>query len=94
MTESMKFKCAKCDAPLQGNGVEPKPGDIISCPDCGESDTLENVLSEIGEYASDHFAGKLSADLRKIASGSKFLQFSEGNRPKKVYRFVVDLEHR
>lgn len=93
MTDSMKFKCAKCNVPLQGSGVEPKAGDIISCPACGESDTLENVLSEVGEYMRDHFASKLATDFRKAARGSKFLKFREGHRPKKVYRFIVDLEH-
>ncbi len=85
------IKCAKCNVPLQGS-ADPKSEGVFSCPSCGASDTLENIQREIGEYAAEKTAEFLSGNWRELARNNKFLKVTEHPRPKKLYRFVVDLD--
>ncbi len=56
MADIVDIKCAKCDVPLQGAATDPQPTDMVSCPKCGVSDSLENVSREVGEYVEEKTA--------------------------------------
>lgn len=92
MPETKDIKCATCNVALQGNVAEPKPDDVVTCPSCGASDTRENVMREIGEYARDKASDFIARGFKNATRGSKHLTFKEKLRPKKVYRFIVDLD--
>jgi hypothetical protein len=73
--------CARCNVRVE-LPADPNPETIVACPVCGESDTLENVLRESGQY----LAHKLFSDtLRGAISQSSALTIKEG--PKINFRF-------
>jgi len=92
MADIVDIKCAKCDVPLQGAATDPQPTDMVSCPKCGVSDSLENVIREVGEYVEEKTAEYLAGEMRDATRGSKTMTFKEKPRPKKTYRFIMDLD--
>lgn len=91
MDEIKNVLCGACYVPLEGiaNG---ESQDRFTCPSCGHSDTRENVLREVGEYAKEMAAQHLEKTMADAARGSKFLKFKPAYRPQRVYRFIVDLD--
>lgn len=87
--DQMTPKCAKCDVPLQCDVAEPKDDDILSCPDCGASDTLKKVRAEVSDYIQEQAANIITTGLAHTASKSKNITFSKEPRAKRVYRFKV-----
>jgi hypothetical protein len=85
MSSEKPILCSKCKVQVQ---VVPdaKPDDKVTCPDCGDSDTFENVMRSLGDQAQEWAEQKLSASLK--AAGWKM---TPGNSPKRVHRFVVNL---
>lgn len=86
-----QIKCMRCKVPLQGLIVDGKPKGKFSCPRCGRGDTYPNILREIGEQAKEKAADKITGAFERATRGSKSLTFKKSRRPKKVYRFTVDL---
>lgn len=91
MADIEKVKCAACNVPLQGRAVDVDSQIIFSCPSCGNGDTEENVMREIGEQARDKVADEIAASFERATRSSKTVTFKKGSRPKKVYRFRIDL---
>ena len=89
MTHSVK--CAKCNLELEGP-ADPKPEDIVSCPGCGVSDTLENVTSEVGKYVAEKMAESISATISDTFRGDEFIKITSDYRSKGSHRFIVDLD--
>jgi hypothetical protein len=87
-----QVKCAKCRVALKGRIVDSKPQGKFICPICGEGDTHENVMREVGDYMQDKAAERMAAAFKKAVRGSKSMTFRENRRPKKRYRFFVDLK--
>lgn len=92
MAGTEHVKCAKCNVPLEGTLVDGEPQGEFTCPICGTGDTYENVMREIGEFASEKAADVLSAEFEQVARHSDVMTFTNGHRPKKVYRFIIDLD--
>lgn len=89
MTDIRNVKCGQCKVALE---VVTEPhGKIARCPRCGTSDTLDNVIREVGEYAKEQAAQHLEKKMASIARGSKFMKFTPAHRPKKRHRFIVDV---
>jgi len=84
-------KCAECNLALEGP-VDPQPHDIVACPGCGVSDTLENVTREVGEYVAEKMAESLSVDMRDAFRGSDLIKVTSDYRPQGSHRFIVDLD--
>ncbi|MEX0956965.1 MAG: hypothetical protein WDZ83_17340 [Rhizobiaceae bacterium] len=83
--------CGKCKVALQGP-AQPEPESVFTCPECGESDTYENVVRIAGEFFHEQSARFLQEKARSVAAGSKFITFKGEPIPKRQHRFVVDLE--
>ena len=92
MAISNNIKCATHNVPLKGEVVDGQPKGTFSCPVCGIGDTYENIMREIGEYASEKAADMLADTLERSTRGCDFLTFKKGHHPKKVHRFIVDLD--
>lgn len=86
------IKCARCNVPLEGKIVDGEAQEYFSCPRCGVGDTHENIMRELADYTEEKAAEFLSKTMSDIARKSKFITFRENSRPKKRYRFVVDLD--
>jgi hypothetical protein len=65
---------------------------MFTCPSCGSSDHLENIVAEVKEYAATQVKEALSAKLLEIARGSPFMQVTVHQVPEKSYRFFVDYD--
>jgi uncharacterized Zn finger protein (UPF0148 family) len=91
MRKVTDVKCGKCKVPLKGP-VEPKAEDTIICPECGSSDTYENVLREVRDYAEEQAAKHLEKALASGVKGSEVLKFTPAVRSKRTYRFIADLD--
>jgi hypothetical protein len=84
MGENRTLLCGRCNVRLD---VPADAGDdsIVSCPACGESDTLKNALREAGE----HFAHKLLSRMLRGADSESSAPGAEP-RPALYFRFVED----
>lgn len=89
--EFRNVKCAACQTILQGP-AEPNPNDRFTCPSCGQGDTHENIMREVGEYAQEQAAKHLQDSIRGVASRHKWIQATVKPIPPREYRFIVDLE--
>ena len=85
------FKHAPCDEPLNVSSTDPKPDDVVTCPKCGLTVRYEAFHAEIQEYLAEKVSERMSSVFRDAANSIKSMTFHEGVRPKKVHRFVVDL---
>jgi predicted RNA-binding Zn-ribbon protein involved in translation (DUF1610 family) len=87
--EFVKALCAKCQVPPEpvtdDNGEE-----RFACPVCGEGDTRDNILREVGEHVKEVAARHLQEAARDVSRRSKFITFSGDPIPKGSYRFVSD----
>lgn len=92
MATTHTIKCAACNVPLQGEVIDGKPEGTFACPTCGVSDSHENIMREIGDYTRENMVHELSRTLERATRGSKFLTLKKRHRPKKVYRFIIDLD--
>lgn len=91
MTDVPNVKCGRCEVPLE-RPIDSDHKVLFTCPNCGESDTRENVLREVHEYVQEQAAKDLEKTMAGIAKGSAILQFTPSRRPQRRYRFIVDLE--
>ena len=63
--------CARCNVPLEG-GADANGSDILSCPACGQHDTVDNVTSEVGKYLAE----KMFADMLRSVTHESLTQKS------------------
>lgn len=92
MTTTKQVKCALCNVELEGPSPDTDPQGMYSCPLCGNGDTMENVVREIGEYTASKMADRLAVGFEQAVHGSKSVAFRKENRPQKIYRFIIDLD--
>jgi hypothetical protein len=86
--ETHKVLCGRCHVPVD-KGTDAQGQDIVTCPSCGESDTVENASREAGEY----YTSKLVRDAFSgfgSGSSSDFLKITVTPPPQRHYRFIVD----
>lgn len=88
-TETHTIICATCNVGMMPSSNPPKPDDISSCPECGVSDTYENVLEEAKAYAVEHAARQLQKKMKEVASGSRGVTYKPGRIETREYRFIV-----
>lgn len=88
-TDTQNILCSACRVPIEGP-ADGKSDNMFACPDCGRSDTRENVLKEVKAFVTEMAQRSLQESMRKAARGSKMLQFKGKIIPKKSYRFVTD----
>ena len=86
-----EIRCAKCNVALQGP-ADPQPQDVLSCPRCGESDNLENILREVGDYISEKVGDSFGDMLDRAVKGSEFIKVTHNRPAKRIYRFIADYE--
>ncbi|SEE09351.1 hypothetical protein SAMN05519104_5187 [Rhizobiales bacterium GAS188] len=79
--------CARCQTPLKGPS-DPKPNDTFACPSCGESDSLDNVKREVGEFVQEQAQQAFDDILRNTFKGSETITITETLGPERTYRFV------
>lgn len=84
------FKHLPCNEQLKITSAEPKADDIVVCPKCGLEVTYETFQREIREYLLEQTQERLSKPFKDAARNSKHMKFTEGHRPKKAHRFVVE----
>jgi hypothetical protein len=54
-TETRPVLCGKCHVAIEQR-ANPETQTILAvCPNCGETDTLDNAVREAGEYWSRHY---------------------------------------
>ena len=58
MTQTTQALCARCRVPVE-RVTEPNPEDRYACPACGASDTLDAILTEVGEYIQEMAVQKI-----------------------------------
>ena len=90
MADIDHVKCAKCDIALE-RVPDPNPENRFVCPSCSTGDTFDNIQREVGEYAQEIAMQHFAAEMRDMVRGKPGMDFEEKPRPKKVYRFVIDL---
>jgi len=82
MVEDRALLCGRCRVRLDVP-ADADDNSIVSCPACGESDTLKNALREAGE----HFAHKLLSRMLRGAESELSAPEAE-HRPPLHFRFV------
>ena len=91
MTDIRDVLCGEHKVPLEGP-ADVKPEHRYSCPVCGVGDTYENVFREVGDYAKEKTAEHFEEMMSGIAKGSKMMTFTPATRPKRSYRFIINLD--
>jgi hypothetical protein len=84
-----RILCGSCRADIEG----PKDftnESVFRCPECGQSDTYENIVKEAQAYFEDAVAKHFDKTLSKIARGSSAMTYTGSNRPTRSYRFILD----
>ncbi len=80
--------CGKCvvrpDVP-----ANPKPDDMVECPVCGASDSVERVLSQARHHAT-HIAAR-DLEGRRMRRGSRLRNITPTRAPVKVLRWISGL---
>ena len=87
-----KVMCGTCKVPVN---VVRKTGekDMVVCPKCDLTDTLENVNRSLGEQAIYHAQEKLQKTMKKAAGRSKGgLSYKAGRLKKPSSKFFVELD--
>lgn len=87
---SLQILCNDCKVP-----PEPVPDsqpETWRCPECGVSDTRENVVGEANQHAMEVVARYQQNGIRKAVRGSSVLKFSGKTIPHGQYRFITDLK--
>ena len=87
---TQEVKCAKCNVALKGP-ADPTPQDRFECPRCGIGDSLDRVMAEVGEYATEQVEGALGRTLEAALRDSKNIKLTKTSRPQKARRFIIDL---
>lgn len=92
--QNLTALCGKCLVAAKGP-VEHDDDSIFSCPECGRSDTLANIMSEIGDHARDQVAKQLNDQMRRAQKSTGFIQIKVKpfDEPERNYRFVSDFEN-
>ena len=67
----------------------PKPGDTVSCPVCGSSDSVARVLSQARHHAT-HLAARELED-RRMRRGSRLRHITPARAPVKLLRWISGL---
>jgi hypothetical protein len=87
--DTQEILCGACRVPVKGP-ADGEAKNLFACPDCGRSDTRENVLAEVKAFVTELAERSLQESMRKAARGSKILQFEGKTIPKREYRFVTN----
>jgi hypothetical protein len=92
MTQTVEILCAHCHVPLKGP-AEPNADDRFSCPVCGEGDSREAVVAEVGEYVKEMAAKKLAESLAKTAATARFVRVESTFKPSnRHWRFIANVD--
>lgn len=67
MAETMPIKCARCDVLLEARADK-----VLVCPHCGEQDTFENVMVDIGDYITREMAFRRSGENMEQPQTTRF----------------------
>jgi anaerobic ribonucleoside-triphosphate reductase len=87
MSDNRPLLCAKCGVNVQVV-PDPKPEDMVTCPQCGESDTFENVKRSLGQQAAEWAQRKLAESFK----GKSGFTYTEGPREKREHRFILQFD--
>lgn len=87
--DTQNVLCGYCRIPVKGP-ADPDIKDVFSCPDCGNSDTIENVMASAKAFVVELAQRHLQEAARETARGSKFIKFDGKSIPKKEHRFITD----
>jgi len=83
--------CGRCKIAVEGP-AEPKPQDVIACPRCGRRDSFQNTLRSVEAHTLDLTEGKAEETFAGAFRRSKYVEFTQKPRPKRVYPFISDLK--
>ncbi|MBE0453640.1 MAG: hypothetical protein IBX58_08170 [Roseovarius sp.] len=87
--DTQNILCGTCRIPVEGP-ADPDSQDVFSCPRCGNSDTLENVMASAKSFVEELAARSLQESAREAARGSKFIKFEGKSIPHRTYRFITN----
>lgn len=85
MSDQKTILCAKCEVPLQGP-EDAKSDTVLACPNCGLSETIENIMKEIGQRMMVDEVGDM---LRNATRGSKHVKYKPGSVHQQPRRFKL-----
>ena len=88
MIAAIGIRCARCKIQLTAVSA-PECDTVVSCPDCGMSDTHENASREAAEYRRQRTIEGLKAAFRAFASHHGNIQIVRAKAERK-YRFIAD----
>lgn len=87
---SHEVLCGRCKVPVEVlTDTDPQ---MVRCPDCGVTDTVDNALREAGEHATKVMERGLGKAFANAARGSKFVKLTSKPIPHRSYKFVTNLE--
>lgn len=90
MTNQQNALCGRCKVELEV--VANDDGELGRCPQCGNSDTLDNIMRIVGDYALEHAAKGIDDIIGGMAKGNKAFKYTPNVRPKTPYRFIINMD--
>lgn len=88
MPSNHEAKCGRCKVAVgitaEDNGV--KRG---TCPRCGETDTVPNIMKILGDYVREKAAIDLHDAMKQATRGSKIMKLTGSPPTKRKHRFIV-----
>jgi hypothetical protein len=84
--ESRALMCARCRVGLKCCGDSDSDA-VVTCPICGESDTLENAIRESTEHFVDEQVHQMLGNTLRVGGA---IQYIPNQRADRIYRFIRD----
>jgi hypothetical protein len=82
MDETKPILCGRCHVDIE-HRVNPEGQTMVVCPNCGQSDTPENVAREAAEYLTDKTIREGMAGFGNMPG------ITVTSPPQREYRFIV-----
>jgi len=83
-------KCGECGGPVNAP-EEPKPTDEVSCQNCPNKATYQEMMDEAQAYLHDYAETRIDATFKEAAKNSDFIKYKSGPKSTRKYRFILDL---
>jgi hypothetical protein len=82
--------CARCDVSTNGPS-QPQSEDIFACPECGVSDTFENIKKSFGEQTTEYLLREFQKTIGDAFRQSKNIDYTFGAIPQGTHNLLVKM---
>ena len=90
-SDKVTVLCGSCKVPVDGPS-NPASHDVLSCPKCGRSDQLSDVMVWVKKYTTDKMADYMAKGFERSARSSSGFTYKRGPRHVGEYRYITNMQ--